>query len=265
MRERIGGESWASSLLKFYKKSVGAIWSDPLLMGGHGVCWNDDLSVYVRCDHLSVYVRSAHVGRHVGVPHIARATLAGFRNVQRFSHYAAHMVMLKMEQSNVANVCCRGTYVAVCWGARRFLTIRVRGTFPTLRVCHTYHNQRGDTMWKHTFSTKANEGGVSHETTVMLPEWGEATEEQRQAIYNMLTVVSSPTVKVQSALRTAIKKGVRGKALNEAAQKGFNDLLAGRGVSINTERAIVMPEEEKKELEYTEKQLAHLRSIGVVC
>lgn len=78
----------------------------------------------------------------------------------------------------------------------------------------------------HKFTVKQSKNAATtHEITISVPAFSEATEKQRKTLY--AEGIDSAVIKVQGGLRRALEKGVRGDALRARAQKHFDAILAG--------------------------------------
>jgi hypothetical protein len=96
-------------------------------------------------------------------------------------------------------------------------------------------------MRKMTFSVKASKNAKdSHDVFVTLPEFEDATEDQRKVAWTLLTRSNSLRVQTQGALRNLLGKGVEGDALMAAAQSIVDDVLAGRRVRAEASDASVI-------------------------
>jgi len=86
-------------------------------------------------------------------------------------------------------------------------------------------------MRKMTFSVKASKNAdESHDVYVTLPDFDDASEDERRVAWDLLTRSNSLRVQTQSALRNLIKKGIEGGQLLDAAQTIVDDVLAGKRV-----------------------------------
>lgn len=84
-------------------------------------------------------------------------------------------------------------------------------------------------MIKHIFKVRQSEDSPEHEVTVQRLTFAEATEKQREAMFE--EGMSSATIKVQGTCRRRLAKGVRGEALNAEAQAAFKAIWDGTPAS----------------------------------
>ena len=119
-------------------------------------------------------------------------------------------------------------------------------------------------MRKMTFSVKASKNAnESHDVYVTLPEFEDATEDERKVAWSLLTRSNSLRVQVQGALRNLLGKGVEGAALMDAAQSIVDDVLAGRRVRAEASNASVIDASDFPG-GLTDEQIAALEASNVI-
>lgn len=111
-------------------------------------------------------------------------------------------------------------------------------------------------MLTHSFKVKeSEESQTSHEVTVKVPSFEDATEAQRKNLFD--EGLASVTIKVQGTCRRRLGKGIRGEALKAEAQAAFDAIFNG-----TTRRATSIVMDAKAE-KYTKAQIAQLEAAGV--
>lgn len=111
-------------------------------------------------------------------------------------------------------------------------------------------------MLKHTFKVSQKKGATAHEVTIEIPSYAEATEVQRERMWN--EGIDSVVIKVQGTLRRRLAAGVRpGERLNAEAQTAFQNVLDNvRTVTVQKTRI------DATALELTRKQIDALVAGG---
>lgn len=106
-------------------------------------------------------------------------------------------------------------------------------------------------MLTHTFTVRRDENAPEHEISVEIPSFAEASEAQREVMWN--EGVTSVTIKVQATARRRLAKGKRGEALVADCQAAFDAILNG---SSRARPVIVL----KRSDGFTDEQVALMAS-----
>lgn len=86
-------------------------------------------------------------------------------------------------------------------------------------------------MKTHIFKVRMDEKSAEHTVSVKVPTFAEATDAQKQQMWD--EGISSVTIKVQGTCRRRLAKGVKGEPLNAEAQKAFDAVINGTRAAAN--------------------------------